>query len=336
VAVAERRGSTYYELETEQGVRRLEFDPDVFRRRNVRVLVDGNSVASLPFPKPAAPYQEVPVQLDGHDLIAVTWLPTESWVEGLPLRYDVVANGRSLVDGATLEQVRQSAPEPGPPYPRSFYLIDVALWTVLAVGGPGLVVGVARNTETLGWPQTFGVIALTFTTVAAASWLGSHVWKRIKSVTSMSVRSRAIRGWLAVGLCSFVALASFAAILVAARPSSAKSPAPSSASAPPLSVSNETSIAVTLVINGTVLETVPAGVLQDPIPLPLPARPWTIETRSPSGRLLSTLAISVSDPISIYTGRGIRADLSCGRLDVWSGPAPLGPAFSPGPAGDCN
>jgi hypothetical protein len=219
VATAERRGSTFYELETERGVRRLEFDPDVFRRRDVRVLVDGKSVATLPFPTPASPYQEVPVQLDGHDLIAAAWLPTESWAEGMPLRYDVVANGRSLVDGATLEQVRRGAPEPGAPYPRSFYVLDATMRIAPAAAGPGLAIGVARSSEALGWAKMFGLLALLLVTFAAASWLGSQVWKRIKSEASRSARSRAIRGWLALGLCYGAALVGVAAILVASRPS---------------------------------------------------------------------------------------------------------------------
>ena len=114
------------------------------------------------------------------------------------------------------------------------------------------------------------------------------------------------------------------------------SPSPSAASQPPLSISNGTSIPVTLVVNGSVVETVPPGDRRDPITAPLPARPWTIETRSPSGRVLSTLTVGAADDISNTSGRAVRVDLSCGRLDVWSGPPLLGPMFSPGPSGDCD
>jgi len=114
------------------------------------------------------------------------------------------------------------------------------------------------------------------------------------------------------------------------------SPSPSAASQPPLSISNGTSIPVTLVVNGSVVETVAPGGRQDPITAPLPARPWTIEARSPSGRVLSTLTVGAADYISSASGRAVRADLSCGRLDVWSGPPLLGPMYSPGPSGDCE
>jgi hypothetical protein len=54
-----RGSSGSFELETDRGIRLLEFDPDVFRGRDVRILVDGKRVAELPFPKPASPYHEV-------------------------------------------------------------------------------------------------------------------------------------------------------------------------------------------------------------------------------------------------------------------------------------
>jgi len=34
-------------------------------------------------------------------------------------------------------------------------------------------------------------------------------------------------------------------------------------------------------------------------------------------------------------GDGVRVDLSCGRLDVWSGPPMIGPAPGTGSPGDC-
>jgi hypothetical protein len=105
---------------------------------------------------------------------------------------------------------------------------------------------------------------------------------------------------------------------------------------PQLSISNGTTIPVTLVINGVAIETVAPGSFQDPIAAPLPPRPWAIETRSPSGRVLSTLTVRADAPISSGTGLAVRVDLSCGRLDVWAGPPLSGPAFIPGPSGDCS
>lgn len=113
----------------------------------------------------------------------------------------------------------------------------------------------------------------------------------------------------------------------------------------PLSIQNGTTIAVTLVVNGIVVETVAPGGFQDPVTATLPGLPWAIETRSPSGRVLSTLAVRAGDVVyttpdangmSSAKGDAVRVDLSCGRLDVWSGPPMLGPAFVPGPPGDCD
>jgi hypothetical protein len=117
------------------------------------------------------------------------------------------------------------------------------------------------------------------------------------------------------------------------------------ASSMPLSISNGTTIPVTLAVNGDVIETVAPGGYQDPIAAPLPGLPWAVETRSPSGRVLSTLTVFAGDVAyttpdasghSSAQGRAVRVDLSCGRLDVWSGPPMLGPAFVPGPSGDCD
>ena len=105
---------------------------------------------------------------------------------------------------------------------------------------------------------------------------------------------------------------------------------------PLLAVANGTSIAVTLDVNGLVLATIPPGGTADPIAATLPPRPWSIELRSPGGRILTTLTVAASDPIGATLGRAARVDLSCGRLDVWTGPPLLGGTFVPGPSGDCG
>jgi hypothetical protein len=111
-----------------------------------------------------------------------------------------------------------------------------------------------------------------------------------------------------------------------------------------LSIDNSTTIPVTIVVNGKTVETVPPGGHEDPITAPLPGLPWSVETRSPSGRVLSAMIVragdvwqTTPDPSgnSAAQGDAVRVDLSCGRLDVWSGPPLLGPAFIPGPPGDC-
>lgn len=212
-----RLGSAAFQLETDRGVRHLEFDPDVFRRRDVRILVDGKRVASLSFPKPASPYQEVAFELDGYDLIGVTWLPTESWPEGLPLRYDLIANGRSLSDGSSHDEVRQGAPAPGAPYPRSFYYLDITVRIAPAAALPGLAVGIGRSADQLGWQRAFGLVALILIGVALASQLGSRAWQRIRTDEARSVRSRVALGWAALGACYTVAVAVAIALLAAAR-----------------------------------------------------------------------------------------------------------------------
>ena len=141
----------------------------------------------------------------------------------------------------------------------------------------------------------------------------------------------------------------FASTLVAACATAA--PPPSTPSAPvspapmPLSISNGTTIAVTLVVNGIAVETVAPGGYEDPVTSALPALPWSVEARSPSGRLLSRMTVNAGDVVftgpdaaghSRASGRAARVDLSCGRLDLWSGPPILGPMFVPGPSGDCQ
>ncbi len=113
----------------------------------------------------------------------------------------------------------------------------------------------------------------------------------------------------------------------------------------PLSISNGTSIAVTLVVNGIVVRTIAPGGFEDPVAGPLPPLPWSVETRSPSGRVLSRLTVRAGDVVSTTPdasghsssrGDAARVDLSCGRLDVWAGHPMLGPAPGPGTPGDCD
>jgi hypothetical protein len=111
-----------------------------------------------------------------------------------------------------------------------------------------------------------------------------------------------------------------------------------------LSIQNGTTIEITLVVNGAVIEKVPPGDYEDPIRANLPPLPWDVETRSPSGRVLSRLAVNEGDyqttqfPGGGGSARGdaVRVDLSCGRLDVWYGTPLLGGTFIPGPSGDCD
>lgn len=118
-------------------------------------------------------------------------------------------------------------------------------------------------------------------------------------------------------------------------------------SAPPtnsLEIGNGTTIAVTLVVNGNVLGVFPPGAA-GVIPISeLPPLPWTVEARSPRGRVLTSMTVRPGDVRETtmpnggraYQSAGARADLSCGRLDIWSGMPMLGPLPGPGKPGDCE
>lgn len=114
------------------------------------------------------------------------------------------------------------------------------------------------------------------------------------------------------------------------------SPSPSEAAWHPLNINNETPIAVTLVISGTVVETIAPLTQQAPVSASLPPLPWAIELRSPSGRVLLTDTFTSANYVDAYVGWGSRSDTACGRLDLWiGGQPPSGPGWMPGPS-PCN
>ena len=111
-----------------------------------------------------------------------------------------------------------------------------------------------------------------------------------------------------------------------------------------LGVANGTTLTITLVINGAVVRTFAPGMGADTIPATaLPALPWAIEARSPSGRVIASLIVNAGDvweadapggPVS--KGPWASVVHSCGRLDIWSwsGPPPPAPSGQGSP-GDC-
>jgi hypothetical protein len=116
---------------------------------------------------------------------------------------------------------------------------------------------------------------------------------------------------------------------------------------PSLGVSNGTTLTVRLVVNGQTVATFEPG---QPAPtidvMRLPDLPWSVEARSPSGRVLTSMQVKPGDVSSTAEPGGVtrssgtfgRVDLSCGSLRIWaglppSGPAPASPAGSPG---DCE
>jgi hypothetical protein len=114
----------------------------------------------------------------------------------------------------------------------------------------------------------------------------------------------------------------------------------------PLNVVNGTTLEVTLIVNGQAVATYGPGegTPDDGFAGALPPLPWTVLATTPTGRVLASMTVNPGDvsstavpggPVS-QQGRGARADLSCGRLDVWVGPPMLGPAPGPGTPGDCE
>jgi hypothetical protein len=133
-----------------------------------------------------------------------------------------------------------------------------------------------------------------------------------------------------------------AALLAAACAGPAATPAPTppasaTAATYGVSVSNGLTVPVAVDVNGAKIGTVAPGATQDWAPGTLPAKPWTVEARSPSGRVLATMTVSAGDSLSSTSGRVGSADLACGRLVVWAG-APLtgGPSFAPDPSKPCD
>jgi hypothetical protein len=116
---------------------------------------------------------------------------------------------------------------------------------------------------------------------------------------------------------------------------------------PQLGISNGTALTVTLVVNGqNVGEVLPGGAAPSIDPGDLPALPWSVEARSPSGRVLTSMAVEPGDVGSRSrpdggtesSGTFGRVDLSCGRLTIWAGDFPPSgppPPPSPGTNGDC-
>jgi hypothetical protein len=133
----------------------------------------------------------------------------------------------------------------------------------------------------------------------------------------------------------FVALAAAAVILGSCG---SLLPLPNPQPGAGISVENGTTLEVTIILNGSAVGRVQAGDGAEIPPGELPPLPWSVEARSPSGRLLVSMTVMPGDVDregNEQRGVGGRVDLSCGRLDVWSGPPMLGPAPGDGVPGDC-
>jgi len=105
-----------------------------------------------------------------------------------------------------------------------------------------------------------------------------------------------------------------------------------------LVVSNQTTLAVTVAVNGTVVRTIQPNKQEILFVRELPSLPWAVEARAPTGRVLTSMIVRPGDVWvtgNEMHGDAVRVDLSCGRLDIWSGPPLLGPPPGPGTPGDC-
>lgn len=190
---------TAFDLETRDGFRRVELDADVIRFRDVRILVDGQRVAEMPYPKADAPYQQVTFRLGRHDLVAVAHLLAQPPLdEPLGVHYDLFANGRSLSEGTSLAEARARAPAPGEAYPQAFQVIDMILRIAPATAAPGIAVGVSGGGGELGWAAVAGLVILILATMALATLVAARAWARIRADARRSVRARTILGGSAV------------------------------------------------------------------------------------------------------------------------------------------
>jgi serine/threonine protein phosphatase PrpC len=230
------------------------------------------------------------------------------------------------VDDATIERVLADAADPGAAADRLIELAEAAGGednaTVIVIDPDGMPLPVAAELSRSGPMDATDRVSVS-PSPSRARRLG---------------RPRRRTLLLAVG-----AIVLAVAALVAAFPSAEHAPRQ-----PALGIANGTSLTVTVLVNGQPIGTFPPGGEQSAIGGPaLPALPWSVEVRTPSGRLLTSMDVK---PGSVWAttrpdggveqaGTMGRVDLSCGRLTIWAGDflppgGPL-PSGSPGTPGDC-
>ena len=106
-----------------------------------------------------------------------------------------------------------------------------------------------------------------------------------------------------------------------------------------LAIDNATDRTIQLFVNGMLVGSFPRATRSDPIHWSMPAMPWHVEARTEGGRVLLSYDVvpgTIGRTAGGVHGAGARVDLSCGRLDVWSGPPMVGPMPGPGVPGDCE
>jgi hypothetical protein len=112
-----------------------------------------------------------------------------------------------------------------------------------------------------------------------------------------------------------------------------------------LTVENDTTIPVTLVVNEkavTVIQPANGAIIHAG---ELPALPWRLELTTASGRTVATLPVAdgsvvderAMDGTGSYSAPATRVDLSCGTIRMSVGSVtPGGPPPGPGTPGDCD
>jgi hypothetical protein len=185
-----------FNLETREGFRLLEFDPDVIRGRDVRILVDGQRVADMPYPRPAIPFQEVAFPLGEHKLIAAAFVLREAEPAlGPGIGCDLFVDGRSLSGGPSLADLRSSASDSRTVYPNAFRVVDATLSITPAAAGPAMFVGLSNSLEALGLSTVVAIGAVLLGSLGLAVAFTRSAWKNIRADETRSIRKRAAIGW---------------------------------------------------------------------------------------------------------------------------------------------
>ena len=112
-----------------------------------------------------------------------------------------------------------------------------------------------------------------------------------------------------------------------------------------LHVLNGTTLPLTLVVNGAKVADVAPGTEANVVAADLPSLPWSVSTRTSTGRVVATMQVepdSVVDDQAIdgtgsYSAPAGGAALSCGQIRMWvGGMQPIGGGPAEGQHGDCE
>lgn len=109
-------------------------------------------------------------------------------------------------------------------------------------------------------------------------------------------------------------------------------------SAMTLELNNGTTVPVALVVSGLSVMRVEPHTQVRLTAHELPSLPWHARVNLLTGRMLLELTVNSGDVRfegSVQLGAAARVDLSCGRIDLWSGTPLLGPPPGRGQPGDC-